>query len=288
MKVFRKVATYYTEHLELATIGTIAGVLFGAISVLSVLAPGAEKQPVGTEGSPRTPVLVELFTSEGCSSCPPADALLEKLDRTQPVPAADLVVLSEHVDYWDDVGWKDPYSSHEFSLRQADYARRFRLDGAYTPQMVVDGDTQLVGSDERDALRAIGSATKLAKLPVTLSSLHFEGTNSLVVHVDVGPAISSGKPISGQVLVALADESDQSNVRRGENAGRILKHVAVVRTLAQVGALEGKETFSKQVRVSTGNLDRQKLRIVAIVQENGPGRVLGLSSIRLASAKDPE
>jgi hypothetical protein len=154
--------------------------------------------------------------------------------------------------------------------------------------MVVDGDTQLVGSDERDALRAIGSATKLAKLPVTLSSPHFEGTNSLAVHVDVGPAISSGRPISGQVLVALADESDQSNVRRGENAGRILEHVAVVRTLAQVGALEGKETFSKQVRVSTGNLDRQKLRIVAIVQENGPGRVLGLSSIRLGSARDPE
>src|SRR5579862_8681106 len=137
--------------------------------------------------TPRTPVLVELFTSESCSSCPPADALLEKLDRSQPVSTADLVVLSEHVDYWDDIGWKDPYSSREFSIRQRDYAHRFRLDGPYTPQMVVDGDAQLVGSDERQALRVIGSAAKVDKIPVSLSSIRLEGISSLVLHVEVGP-----------------------------------------------------------------------------------------------------
>jgi hypothetical protein len=175
----------------------------------------------------RVPVLIELFTSEGCSSCPPADALLQKFDHAQPVRTAEVVVLSEHVDYWDDIGWKDPYSSREFSLRQADYAHRFHLE-PYTPQMVVDGDAQVVGSDEREALRVIANAAKTTKVPVNLSAPHLEGGNSLVVHVEVGLTASSTKPLSGAVLVALADENDQSNVKRGENAGRILKHVAVV------------------------------------------------------------
>src|ERR1700740_3305099 len=120
-------------------------------------------------GSPmRTPVLIELFTSEGCSDCPPADALLEKLDRSQPLRNVEMVVLSEHVDYWDDIGWKDPYSSHEFSIRQSDYAHRFRLDGAYTPQMVVDGDAQFVGSAERRAIQGPENAATAAKARVAL------------------------------------------------------------------------------------------------------------------------
>src|SRR5579862_7185709 len=188
--------------------------------------------------TPRTPVLVELFTSESCSSCPPADALLQKLDRSQPVPGADLVVLSEHVDYWDDIGWKDPFSSREFSIRQSDYALRFRLDSPYTPQMVVDGNAELVGSDETRAIRAIEGAAKVAKLAVNVSSLHLEGAHSLALHIQVGPPTSPARPTSGLVFVALADESDQSHVRGGENDGRSLTHVAVVRVLEQVGTID--------------------------------------------------
>src|SRR5260370_12439907 len=173
-----------------------------------------------SSAAPRTPVLIELFTSEGCSSCAPADVLLGELDRFQPVPSADLIVLSEHVDYWDDIGWKDPYSSRQFSLRQSDYARRFRLDGPYTPQMVVDGNTQLIGSDEHEALRAIGNAAKVVKLPVGLSSPHLAGTNMLALHVTVGPALPPAKPTPAEVLVAFADDSDQSIVTHGANAGR--------------------------------------------------------------------
>ncbi len=176
------------------------------------------------------------------------------------------------MDYWDDIGWKDPYSSHRSSLRQSDYARRFRLEGPYTPQMVVDGDAQLVGSDEHEALRVIGNAAKVTKIPVSLSAPHVEGTNSLAVHVDVKPTLSAVKPISGLVLIALADESDQSNVRRGENAG-----------LTQVGTVEGSSGFSKDVTVSTENANLQNLRIVAIVQEGTAGRVLGVGSTRFSN-----
>src|SRR5580658_43010 len=106
----------------------------------------------------RVPILVELFTSEGCSDCPPADHMLERLDPR-------VVVLSEHVDYWDHQGWKDPYSSHENTLRQEAYAERFHTDGPYTPQMIVDGEAQFVGSD---AQRAVAEITKATGRPKAL------------------------------------------------------------------------------------------------------------------------
>lgn len=130
-------------------------------------------------GNTRTPVLIELFTSEGCSSCPPADALLEKLDESQPVSAVELIVLSEHVDYWNYIGWKDLYSSSEFSDRQRDYSGWFGRGSVYTPQMVVDGHLELVGSDEQRAILAIESAAKLQKISVALSSIHRQANNTI-------------------------------------------------------------------------------------------------------------
>ena len=121
--------------------------------------------------TPRTPVLVELFTSEGCSSCPPADALLARLDRDQPVPNADIITLGEHVDYWDSLGWHDRFSSHQFTLRQSEYTQRLRLDDSYTPQMIVDGTSQFVGNDAAHALRAIAEAARTPNIPISLSSI---------------------------------------------------------------------------------------------------------------------
>lgn len=257
-----------------------AVLLLVAFSLLSL--HWVQKVRAGDNAS-GTPVLIELFTSEGCSDCPPADALLAKLDRSQPVRDADVVVLSEHVDYWDDIGWKDPYSSHLYSVRQGDYARRFRLEGPYTPQMVVDGYSEFVGSDERRAIQAIENAIKTTKLRVVLSSTHLEDKNMLAVHIDAGPLPSSGRRAQTEVLLALADDSDQSNVRAGENGGRILKHVAVVRSLTQLGMLDAGGSFSSDAKVSTANANLRNLRVVAIVQETTTGRVLGVGSARLSN-----
>jgi hypothetical protein len=235
----------------------------------------------GNDDSPRIPVLVELFTSEGCSSCPPADALLAKLDRSQPVNGAELIVLSEHVDYWNDIGWKDPYSSHEYSERQSAYAARFGRGGVYTPQMVIDGHSELVGSDERRAIQAVENETKFAKVPLSLSAIRFDSNNKLSMHVEAGPLGPSAAAHLAGLFLAIADDSDESQVSRGENAGRTLKHVAVLRTFVSVGTVGKSDKVSREVTVNFNNENRRQLRIVGIIQESSAGRVLGVASARL-------
>ena len=220
---------------------------------------------IAAEGiAPRNAVLVELFTSEGCSDCPPADTLLEKLDKTQPLTGAQIIVLSEHVDYWNHLGWSDPYSSAQFSRRQERYALRFRISGPYTPQMVIDGAAELVGSDSRAALSAIGSAAKAGKATVRISRA------GLKVRIEIEPAPDSATHHEAGVYFAIADNSGASSVLRGENKGRNLRHIAIVRRLEQVGKWDGRTQFMKEVPAGPAGT-----RTIAFLQEPGNGRVLG-------------
>jgi hypothetical protein len=215
------------------------------------------------------PILVELFTSEGCSDCPPADTLLRVLDSTQPVPGAQLIVLEEHVDYWDYQGWRDPFSSHVLTLRQSDYVDRLRVkNGPYTPQMVVDGGEAFVGSDRAQAGRALAKEVSVPKVSVKVGSLHFEQGKALA-QVEIGAV-----PSKAEVFVAVALDHAQSQVLRGENGGRKLEHVAVVERLVSIGKVKKDEPFSKDVAIKIDHPEKD-YRLVAFVQHADGGKVLG-------------
>jgi len=207
------------------------------------------------------PVLAELFTSEGCSSCPPADAVLMKLDQLQPVAGAHIIVLSEHVDYWNNLGWRDPFSSALFTRRQSDYAHVLDAE-VYTPQIVIDGRVQLNGSDARDIQAAVAKAASKPKVPVEILQAAREGSQ-VVVHVTI-PPLPSGK---SDVWVAVADERDQSSVAKGENAGRSLAHVAVVRSLTKAGSVSKSAGFDQTLRLPLPAANAGASRVVVWVAQ---------------------
>jgi hypothetical protein len=230
--------------------------------------------------SAETPVLVELFTSEGCSSCPPADRLLQALDK-QPVSGAQLIVLSEHVDYWNHIGWKDPYSSAFFSDRQSAYSGHFGLSSVYTPQMVVDGATEFVGSDSHRANQACQKARSEQKVPVRISAISLDG-NTVQAHVEADPLPESFSARKADVVAIVALNHAESQVSAGENSGRRLTHVAVVQSLTRIGSVERGKNFAQDVRLQLQpGSNPSNLRLIAFVQESGPGKVLGATLERV-------
>lgn len=228
------------------------------------------------QGNVPSPVLVELFTSEGCSSCPPADALLQQLDRSQPVAGAQLIVLSEHVDYWNHIGWTDPYSSRFFSDRQSVYSNRFGLSSVYTPQMVVDGTTEFVGNDSHLAAQAAQKALAQQKVAVRISNISLDTPNLLRAHVETGALPDVSKARKADVYLVVALNHAESQVLRGENGGRRLTHVGVVQSLTKIGSLDPGKNFAQDVRVKLDpKTDLSNLRVIAFVQQAGQRQVLG-------------
>jgi hypothetical protein len=245
------------------------------IGLFSFLMLGPHHAAHGASADPSSPILVELFTSEGCSTCPPADSMLQQLDRAQPVQGAQLIVLSEHVDYWNSLGWRDPYSSAFFSERQGAYARHFGLESAYTPEVVVDGAAEFVGGDYALASRAIEKARSNAKIPVRISSVSWD-SSELHAHVEAGPLPDSSPIRKANLYLIAALDHAESQVARGENGGRKLTHVAVGLSLKQIGSIERSRNFSQDVHLKPeARGDLSNLRLIAFIQEPGPGRVLG-------------
>ena len=223
-----------------------------------------------------TPVLVELFTSEGCSSCPPADALLSRLGRTQPVRGADIIILEEHVDYWDRLGWKDPFSSAAATGRQNEYDMAFAGREVYTPQMIVDGRAQFVGNSDTDALRAIRTASQAPKPAVQLS---WQKDDTLAIHIE--PLKNTEERDGQQLFLAVAENMLHSDVKHGENAGRALEHNGVIRQLLPLGKIDAAPAgFSSSVAVhSAREWNRANLRAVVFVQERRSRHVLAAAAI---------
>jgi len=237
-----------------------------------------------TPGPGRSPVVVELFTSEGCSSCPPADALLAQLAVQPPAENVQVIALEEHVDYWDELGWVDPFSSREWTSRQYAYAGTLGNRNPYTPQMVVQGQAEFVGSHAQLARQKILEAASNASAPVTLEQAQAEGKGGINLKVTVGKWTGTAKSGAVEVWLAITETGLHSAVTGGENAGHELRHAAIVRTMHKIGEAkgDGEPSFSANANAPLhSDWKRENLRAVVFVQEKKSRRILGAAEIRI-------
>ena len=237
----------------------------------------------GADGGP-TPVLVELFTSEGCSSCPPADTLLQRLVDGAPWPNVQVIGLGHHVDYWDHQGWRDRFSSSALTARQQAYGSALHIDAIYTPQMIADGRFQFLGSDAAAGRRAIEQA--LAEphgaVAVTVEPASANRVTVLVTATNL-PAVT--RRDRADLVIAITEDGLQSKVRAGENSGRTLAHAAVVRRLTIIGEAVGERPSGRADVALDRDWRRDRLKVVAFVQERSSRRVLASGLTTLPSAR---
>jgi hypothetical protein len=223
------------------------------------------------------PVLVELFTSEGCSTCPPADKLLAELDQRATFDGVPVIALGEHVDYWDRLGWKDRFSSAIFTERQEKFRSHFGIDEVYTPEMVVDGRVEFVGNDKSALKKALGREAKKAK-PVTLS-LKWNDSKKLDV-----TANDSGTHLA-DVILAITESALTTSVARGENSGRVLHHAAVVRQFIRLGSLSDSKFHTVALVDKDANWNEKNLKAVIFVQDDADGTILGAQQIAIPEGR---
>lgn len=258
------------HRLRFAAITAIAVVV--AVVVWNISTPALDP-PAQAAARGKHTVVVELFTSEGCSSCPPADELLGRLRQPGNANAAEVIPLGFHVDYWDSAAWHDRFDSAAYSRRQEDYARKFHIDGPYTPQMVVNGEVEFVGSLASEARDAIAQAAREA----SAAEVHL----SLLKDDALSVTITNAQP--ADVMLAITEDRLVTSVGGGENGGRTLHHSAVVRELRRLGEISG-GSFSSTVPLKLDKTwKRDDLRTVVFIQTAGTGKILGAASLPLSS-----
>jgi hypothetical protein len=257
-----------------------------AISALAILAVAVVSICIATLAKttdaavPRKAVVVELFTSEGCSSCPPADELLGRLRGELSVNNVQVIPLGFHVDYWDGLGWKDRFSSAKFTKRQEQYAQALKVEGPYTPEMVVDGAVEFVGNDAGRAQSTIRQqASQLETAQVKIASA---GTDQLSIQVKGPAASASSSGGNALVMLAITEDNLSTQVGSGENGGRTLHHAAVVRELRQVGTLNNGAIETTVPLKLEKDWKRNDLHAVVFVQNGPSGKIEGAASVALA------
>jgi hypothetical protein len=249
-------------------------VLIEALAIRPVIAATSQDQDGKTSS-----VLVELFTSEGCSSCPPADRILSELQERQPIPGVHVITLSEHVDYWNYLGWSDPYSSEFYSQRQRQYALQFRNSTTYTPQMIVDGRAEFVGSKYNQAISSIKAAAALPKAHISLDARTSQGKVDFKGEARL-PDDFKTQDVS--LYGALVEDKLRSAVKRGENSGRTLEHSSVVRELVNLGEIRDSKPiqFEKSIN-EVPTWKPENLRVIVFAQDKTNLAILGAAESRV-------
>ena len=260
------------------------GSLIAAVILVLAAKPFVNARQAGMASSSSAnaqPVVLELFTSEGCSSCPPADALLKQLDEAGQMNGIEVIAIEEHVDYWDHQGWADPFSSHSWTERQERYAQAFGRDGAYTPQLVINGRGELVGSNQNKVQQKIIEAAKIPAAVLRLSTTNMSSNSA-----EFSVAIESAPPeaASAELWLAVTERGLSSNVLRGENGGRNLSHAPVLRSLTRVRAQRPGSSAGTQANAKI-SLDRswkrENLRFVVFLQEPKTLHIFGAGASSL-------
>ena len=236
----------------------------GSIATVASAAPAARSEPVA---------VVELFSSEGCSSCPPAEQLLGELAAAAKQSGRRILTLEFHVDYWNHLGYVDPFSAPAYSKRQQQYARALGASGLYTPQMIVNGTDEFVGSDRARATNALDAAlARPATVRVTLRTAPLASGTRVSYQISAAPS-------GAQVHVALVESGLVSHVRGGENDGRTLAHTSVVRQFVTM-PIAGRDAGSVDLKtgVSSGKTEKDA---VVFVQDSRTMAILGAATARL-------